>query len=40
MEMAGVLPTADGEGLCLLAPCYVARQERVAECMGSLEIGM
>ena len=40
MEMAGVLPTADGEGLCLLAPCYVARQERVAQCMGSLEIGM
>jgi hypothetical protein len=40
MEMAGVLPTADGEGLYLLEPCYVARQERVMQCMGSLEIGM
>lgn len=40
MEMAGVVLTADGEGLHLQAPCYVARQERVAQCMGSLEIGM
>jgi hypothetical protein len=40
MEMAGVLPTADGEELYLLEPCYVARQERVVKCMGSLEIGM
>ena len=29
--------TADGEGLELLAPCYVARQERVIACMGSIE---
>ena len=40
MEMTGAMPTADGEGLYLLAPCYVARQERIAQCMGSLEIGM
>jgi hypothetical protein len=40
MEMAGVMLTADGEGLYLQAPCYVARQERVVQCMGSLEIGM
>lgn len=29
--------TADGEGLELLAPCYVARQERVIACMGAME---
>ena len=29
--------TADGEGLELLAPCYVARQESVIACMGALE---
>lgn len=40
MEVTVVLPTADGEGLRLQTPCYVARQERVAQCMGSLEIGM
>ena len=40
MEMAGEMPTADGEGLHLQAACYVARQERVVQCMGCLEIGM
>lgn len=29
--------TADGDGLQLLAPCYVARHERVIACMGALE---
>lgn len=28
--------TADGEGLELLMPCYVARQERVIVCMGTM----
>lgn len=28
---------SDGEGLELLAPCYVARQEGVIACMGELE---
>ncbi|MCY1288934.1 hypothetical protein D9M68_909650 [compost metagenome] len=29
--------TADGEGLELLAPCYVARQESVIASMGAME---
>lgn len=29
--------TADGEGLELLMPCYVARQERVIASMGMME---
>jgi hypothetical protein len=29
--------TADGDGLQLLAPCYVARHERVIAGMGALE---
>lgn len=40
MDIASVVLTIDGAGLHLQAPCYVARQERVAQCMGSLEVGM
>lgn len=39
-NIANVIPTADGDGLYLKVPCYVAREERVAQCMGSLDIGI
>ena len=39
-EMVGAQFTEDGEGLYLLEPCYVARQERVVQCMGSLDIAL
>lgn len=40
LDMLSAVPTADGEGIYLLAPCYVMRQERVTECMGSMTVSM
>ena len=40
LDMLSAVPTADGEGIYLLAPCYVMRQERVTQCMGSLTVSM